>query len=380
MKLITTSSKVTGTPSALGWVQIHEFSPSDGDKTASRGHIFLVIATERFKEDGGDINGLIAGRELISRFQEEYYGDLSQKPFEALKKSVEKVTGEFTSSFGTIEIAACALVDNVIYSAAGGGGQVIILRDGMMATILASTDKETISASGYPKAGDMFLLGTRNFFTSIPQEIIKASLESKDLEDATEVFASIVHGREDSGSMGAIVVKFKEEVGNPVSASPVFVSTERKSDMFSGFLSKFGKSFPERKIYISSASNEESSPSGKKLTLTVGVMLLLILAVSIGFGIRQKKIKNLESQYMERLSQANHNLDEAGGLLGVDSPKARELFSQSDQIYKEISSIGAKDPKIDELGSRLEVERANILGEYTNVPELFLDLSLLSSG
>lgn len=389
MQLTTTSSKITGTPTALGWVQIHDFAPDDEDKIASRGHLFLIVATENFEASGpeglrpgGEISELIAGRELISRFQEEYYGDISQKPFEALKRSAEKVSGEFVSSFGNIEIASCALVGNVIYSAAGGGGQVVILRDGMIATILASTGNEIISASGYPKTGDILLLGTKNFFANVSQGVIKASLESKDLEEATEAFASIVHEKEDSGKMGSVVVKFSEELGGYEKPSPVFENNEKNLDLnsFFAFFSKFGKSLPEKRIYISSNSDEESSQSGKKLTLTVGIMLLLILAISIGFGIRQKKIKNLQGEYVERLSQANHNLDEAKGLVGVDSTKARELFSQSDQIYKEIKELGAKDIKIVELKERLETERTNILGEFTSTPELFLDLSLLSSG
>ena len=187
MKLTTISSKVTGTPSASGWVQIHEFTPIEEEKIKSRGHLFLVIATKRLEEasgpeglrPGGEVSEIIAGREIISRFQEEYYGDLAQKPFEALKKSVEKIIAEFKTNFGDIEVSACALVGEIIYSAASGGGQVVILRDGMLAAILASVDDGVITASGYPKKGKFLPLGPKEFSKGTQQEESKPGFEIK---------------------------------------------------------------------------------------------------------------------------------------------------------------------------------------------------------
>src|SRR5512141_348294 len=124
--LTTISAKVTGIPDASGWSQVYEFKPDDIQKLASRGSLFTVIATKKTEASG--ITTISAGRDLIGRLHEEYFGDLSAKPFNALKSAVEKVTSEFKASWGSVEIAACSFVDGVVYSVASGGAEVTICR------------------------------------------------------------------------------------------------------------------------------------------------------------------------------------------------------------------------------------------------------------
>ena len=386
--LSLTSAKVTGTPGPSGWVQIHDFYPDEEEKRKTRGHLFAVIATKRFEEG---VSGVAAGRELIARLQEEYFGELTIKPFNALKASVEKVISEFGEALGDVEIAACSIVDNVVYSATGGGGEVMIYRGGMLAPILVSQSMEVVTASGFPRANDDLILGTKNFFDSVSGGVIKGALENKEPEDAAEAFAPLVHSAQPSGNMGVVVIKFRE---NALSEPRTFEATSSpkaekigflnrfsslKPGIF-GFLEKVSKKIPEQRIYIKQGGVDDAFSKSKKLSFTVAIILLGLLVVSIGFGIRQNRINKIKTSYVGKLNEANNDLDQAISVSGVDIGHARELFRTSEDLYNQILDLKVTDPKISELGEKIETQKGAILGEYEETPELFWDLSLLSSG
>ncbi|MFI5241216.1 MAG: hypothetical protein ACHQUA_02150, partial [Microgenomates group bacterium] len=383
------SLKITGVPGDSGWSQVHDFLPEDEEKKNLRGHLFAVVSTRRFEEG---IDNVTSGRELISRLHEEYFGNLEGKAFNALKLAVEKVTNEFSASWGDVEVVAMAFVNNVCYCATSGGSQVAILRDGALATILASQGTETVAASGYPKDKDVMVLGTKEFFEKIPHGIIKAGLQE---ENVVEAFAPILHKDQNSGKMASIVVKFEEGIlaSEYVSAA---VAVEKKIEIpikekltqlgspiktfLANFSKKAGSFVPERKIYIKNTSEFESEDKNKNLTLSVGIILLVILVISIAFGIKQKNNNELKSQYEGKLIEANQNLDEAVGLALVSPDRARELFVSAQQKLSEMEAINAKDPKIEELRKKIEEQKGTTFGEYQAQTNMFLDLTLLSSG
>lgn len=378
------SSKMTGIPGISGYSQVHDYLPEDGQKKELRGHLFAVISTSRF-ENG--IEGVASGREIITRLHEEYFGDLSTRPFNALKLAVEKVAGEFVETFGDIEIAAAAFVEGTTYCACFGGSSAVILRDGGLAIILESDQTKTSSASGYPKSGDLMILGTKKFFERISQGILKANLLGGDIQASAEAFTQIIHGEVDSGNIAATILKFTEEsqVSAYIQETPIQISNIKSK--VQGNLNKLGrffnnaiKSLPQRKIYIKETPEFEMESQSKKLTLSIGVILLLILGISIVFGIRQKSINELKSKYEGTLTEASQELDEAIGLVGVSPDRARELFISAQEKLNQVESFGAKDSKIDELRAKIEEQKSTAFGEYKASPELFLDLTLLSSG
>ena len=106
--LDVTSAKLTAAPGQSGWVQVHEFTPAEPEKLEARGHLWAVVATKKVEE--ASIDTISAGREIISRLHEEYFGDLTAKPFNALRSATDKVLTEFKESWGGVEISACALV------------------------------------------------------------------------------------------------------------------------------------------------------------------------------------------------------------------------------------------------------------------------------
>ena len=393
MVFTITSAKLTGTPGASGWVQIYEFKPEDSDKLKLRGHLFAVVATKKY-EEGLDI--LTAGREILARLHEEYFGRQEGTSFNVLKSAVEKVIAEFKTSWGDVEIAAVASLGEVVYSVVAGGAQTAIFRNGMFAKILESTNENVVSASGYPKDKDLFLLGTKAFFESLPEGNLKAALEVNEPEGIAEFLAPTIHSQKEAGNLGSVILKFNSEQGLFEKVQPSTSSEKfEENKTVGGFMAKClfftksitGKIFsfvserlPERKVYLKKGAIPEEMPEKKKTTVSVGVALLVLLMVSIIFGIKQRRTREYKRRYESRLIQAQHDLNEAVSLVILDAERARELFKSAENTISLLKEEGIKDPTIEELSVKIEDNQGAVLGEYNVSPQLFLDLSLLSSG
>ena len=83
-----TSVKISGTPTGSVWTQVHEFVPTEAEKLTKRGQFFAVISCQ-----GSEAvpNETVAGREVLTRLHEEYFGNLEATPLVALKNALQKV-------------------------------------------------------------------------------------------------------------------------------------------------------------------------------------------------------------------------------------------------------------------------------------------------
>ena len=264
-----------------------------------------------------EIYVLSCDSELSKKLRQSYHNKLGETPFNALIASVRESELK--------EVAACVFSNKVIYSAAKGGARIGIIRNGSAATILQSENENVISASGYPKEGDLLKLSLTN-------------LQSETLEINTPTFKPI--------------------------------------NIFKNFLQKI----PQRNIYLRNEETPDISAESKKLSFTIAAILLGLLAVSIGFGIRQKGINDTKNKYEGILQQAQNEVDQAISLASVDADRSRQLFSDSEQKLNQITSMKINDPKVDALSNKINSSRGAILGEYIETPQMFLDLTLLSSG
>jgi len=131
-KVLLQIAKIVGTPSEENWAQVHTFFPQEEEKISRRGQLLAVMSLSALAE-GMEIAA--AGREIISRLHEEYYGDLSASPFEQLKRAVEKVSTEAVGEV-EVEIAAASIVDKVLNVTILGEGRLVVCRQGKMATVL----------------------------------------------------------------------------------------------------------------------------------------------------------------------------------------------------------------------------------------------------
>jgi len=370
------SAKISGIPNLLGWTQVHEFKPEEEEKLIKRGHLFAVFSTKK-KEEG--VDSVTAGRELLSRLHEEYFGNLETPAYVAIKSAVSKVADEFLKTWGDVEIAVVVVLSDVVYSAAVGGSKVVIYRNGSIATILESNAFEVITASGYPKEGDNIILGSKLFFENIPTGTLKASLEGPNLAASIESLAPQVSANENSGNIGAVVIGFDKKIILEMVKETIPI--KQKAEVFkrntSNFFSKF---FPERKIFVKEKMLDDQVGKGRKTTFYVGIVLLILLFVSIGFGIKQNLAKKYKSTYLADLTQAISSLDEAETSFLDDPKRARELFLDSKSKVENLIAKKIEDKELISLETRLKEKEAEIMGIINTAPSLYLDLSLLSSG
>jgi hypothetical protein len=374
-----TSAKLTGSPSGEGWAQIHDFTPEDVEKFKKRGRLFAVLATSRASVEEDHVN---LGREMLTRLHEEYFGKLEKSAFEALKDAVEKVIAEFKENGESVEIAAGACLNGVFYSAVGGGAQAVLYRNTLLAKILVSDKAQTVSASGYPEKGDKFLLATSCFFQVFTEGVIKAALENRDLKKTIESLAPTVHSRNDVGCLGAVVIEFgTEDEQDLTEEGPEEQSLQGHGARLriANFLEAIINRIPTKKIYVGGGKTLEKERK-RKTALTAGAILFLLLVVSIAFGVKQRNERQLKSRYESRLTQAEHDFEEADKLSSLNPDRARELFIESNSLVDEIVNEGFSDERLTNLQEKLKSSRGKILGEYEATPEIFVDLSLFRDG
>ena len=377
-----TSAKLTGNPDISGWVQAYEFKPEDPEKISKRGHLYSIVCSKNATEG---IESVVEGREILARFHEEYFGQIEDDAYQALKNAVEKVVSEF---WGNVELAACVVLNEVIYIAAAGGAGIYILRDGEI-TPLIKSDSMVITASGYPKINDKYIIGTSAFFEQFGYGILKASMSGKDPKETVESLAPGLHMQKSSGLMGTLLIFFEsqqekdlfmpskienpqEELQFPSSQiSAALPAEDRKPNFFDRV----------RSIKIKTTKEYEATRSPKKkISITVGIVLLFILFMSIFFGVRKKQEMDFKAQYSERLSQAKHGVEEAQSLLSLNPERSRELFIGARSQVLGLMSEDIADPELEALRLKIEENEKVILGEYKDNPQLFSDLILVSKG
>ncbi|MFV1917482.1 MAG: hypothetical protein ACC618_03335 [Patescibacteria group bacterium] len=374
MSFSIVTSKITGNPGKSGWAQVHEFIPDDPEKLSKRGHLVAVIATDTFKEEGG----VSVGRELVTRLHEEYFGKKDVSAFNGLKGALAKLIEEF-EEVGNIQISSAAIVGDAVYTAVGGGGEISVLRSGMLAKLLASKKGEVVSASGYPREEDILVLGTSKFFETFTGGALKAALEEKDPKEAAEYLGPRVHADNGKGNLGAAIVKFNPR--KVVVEKPEFTKkrfTKIKNRYFKAKDKIFGG---EERIYVKRPeSGDVDVVQRRRVAASIGIILLMLLVVSIGFGISQRGKNEEKARYEPVLSEAKYEFEEALNLFGLDANRARKLFNQSKEKTDQLLAEGVTDPELVKLREDLETNIGKILGEYAQSAELFVDLSLISDG
>jgi len=374
-------AKVLSPPGENGWAQVHDFTPDDNLKKEKRGRLIALISTNKLSGTTQEqsIDMVSAGREILSRLHEEYFGNMEQSAFNALKKSVEKVVQEF-SKVSKVKIVAVSLVDGVLYSVIGGGGEVGVYRNNMFAPILKTRKEKIVSASGYPVEKDLFLLSTPDLFDKMGPGIVNASLASGNVQEIIESLAPKIHSQKDNGPLGLAVIGFEKDhlLSKVVQNEPENALEDVSLKKPKKILSKFSFKLPKKKLFIRRQEEDIEELQKRKTAFSASLLLLAILATSIGFGINQKVKSDRKDKYEPKLSAAEHNLEEALSLFSLSPDRARELFVESEEIARELANLETEDERITLLNARLVEGRENILGEYVSSEELFLDLAPIS--
>lgn len=415
-KIVT--ARLTASPSSLGWAQVHEFAPQDTEKLKLRGHLYAVISTRNASEKKGEgqtIDSVNAGREMLGRLHEEYFGKTIGTSFDVLKSAISKIVEEFRNTQSEVEVAAVANVSGIIYTAATGGAQLAIFRNGSLANILVSRGSEVVIASGYPKEGDILTLGTSAFFKKFSDGVIRGALEGKNIQRAAESFAPSIHASNVNPDLGVSFLEFKKSEKEETSIKDIGikdVSSESltlkgdgatKKEVFPKEVDSKSQTSPVsskqrynkwdvlrkikqiinirgRSVYVRETEEPLESKKRRKVSASVGVILVIVLVVSVFFGIQQKSDRDYRSEYDSELTEAQHLLEESLSLYTIDTGRSREFFNQARNIVDGLLASGIEDEELDGVDAKIKEKQGEILGEYKAQLENFSDLTIITSG
>lgn len=396
-KFLLETAKIVGTATEEAWSQVHTFSPTEKEKLARRGEFLAVISLSELAE--GEV--VAAGREMISRLHEEYYGHLEGKAIDQLKKALTRVLKE-TEEEARIEIGAAALIGETIYFAVAGEGRVLVQREGKIATILSGEEEKVEVASGRVAGGDVFLLGSQKFFSLLAEGAIKAALSAESANEAAESLTPMIHGKKEDGRAAAAVLKIerlKEEKPEAVSLPEKKMPEEKATfererfgadtkDKLVAFskqgiklgqllLFKVEKKLKRRAIYLAKEDKEKERP--RKTLMSVAAILLILLMVSVVLGMRQRSRRQEGGGQAAILRQAQTKKGEGDALIDLNPIRARQLLLEARDLINEISDEEATQAVLD-FKVELEQSLSLVMREHEVEPISYFDLVFIKDG
>lgn len=372
------TAKVVGTPTDGFWSQVHTFFPEDKEKKEKRGDLLAVLV---ISQAGEGIEAVAAGREVLGRIHEEYYGNLEGSAFERLRLAVEKVGKENRD----LEIVAGAVLGDVLYLATFNKGKALLKR-GDQTGILINGESGLKSASGFIKDNDLLVLGSELFFTAVGSGVLRAALENGSVDEAIEILAPIILGRKEMSKAAAIIVLIKkqEEEIRPMETAPgISLPEPTERPLKSSPLPRFsGIGLPFKNFKKPIFVKNEKETKKKRLYFLICLVLLSLFSVSLFLGIRKKTLDKKEAQARKLLKLAEEKLNKGKTIAITDPGQGKVLGEEVVRLADEAVSI-----------SRNKSEEASIIKEQTQnflsslatetsvtEPAVFMELNLIADG
>lgn len=357
-----------GTPGQGAWSQVHHFIPDQKEKFDRRGELILLVSLGEISQD---LQPESVGREVISRFHEEYYGNLTGKPMAALEAATAKVSEEKSQFFdkpGKVSLTALAIWKNVAYLSIYEQGKILLRRNDKTVSLLESVVDKPVSASGFVKPGDIFIIGTTDIFETLPEGMLSSAIKSEDLEKAVEILAPVVHAREGQGQL-AIAFAQVEETEEEIKFSQPEPKEKSKKEKTSD--RKRHKKLPKIKFNFGPAVKFFKS---KLSTLTVAILFLGLLGVSIFFGWKKRLGQQQEARIADLSTQIEKKLADALAVKNLDPEGSLKLINEAREINEELADLD--EGKSNSYQQRMGEIKEN-LGEKPAPANLYYDLNLI---
>jgi len=371
-----TSGKFITAPDRAGWSAAHDFAGGD-----------LIAITEGSEAT----TEVIPGRNILTFLHEKFTTDHELNTFVKLTTIASSAISEFSGKHKNLSLLLACFAKGAIYITGVGTVSVYILRNKTLTKVFSGAGNVK-TVSGFIKEGDVMLLGTDSFIKSFDTNLISSAMSLGSATAAIEHLKSHLHTRDDKGNYSAMVVKIGKsvveenlpkihaEVKAESDLRPIVVSPFRRK--LANFLDKVIAKLPheQQPIFVKDELGELKNTKKRKVTVTVGIALLALLLISIIFGVKQNKNSSIRSRYDGRLTDALGKFEEAKSLGSLNQSRARELILGAKSEAQQLESEGVKDERLTKLLSDINSGLGSIAGIYTANPDLYLDLSLVSSG
>ena len=384
-KLTVKITKLVGTPNKHSWSQVHSFIPEDEEKRKKRG---ILLAVFSFSGEEG-VEAVATGKEILSRFHEEYYGETEANIFTRLKETVTKIDEEFTQPERNLEIVACVIVKDLAYLVVKGEGRILLKRGAAFQTLIKGSEIDIETASGRVNEGDLILLGTSFLFEILPEGRLRAALANETPEEVVEAIAPTILGQKNMARASSLVVRIEKEVGEtaiepletkPEKTTPPSPKIQPKESLLNKLkiqLSRIPLKLPKGvgRVYMRQRERELKQ---KKVILTVAVILIILLAASVFLGSRQRETNQKKQRFEEIYIQIETAIQEGEALKELNPAKAKETLLQAQVLITDLEELAIEPEKLVEIKNRLEQTVTQVIKEHelTEVP-VFYDLGLV---
>lgn len=372
------SAKIVGTATTNGWSQIHTFTPEEVEKKEKRGTLLSVIM---FSKKESETEALNFGREIISRLHEEYYGEEAGPILPHLTTVLKKINDEFGVE-EKLEVVSGVIVNDVLYLGILGGGKILMKRGESLEVILAGQVGQVESASGYLKDQDWLVFGTSDYYASLPEGVLRASLENETVEAAAESIIPMVCGKGDDSLVAGLLLKINGEAENEIIIEEETPAVEpeplleKKPRFDPSFISrKISALFPQR-VRIHEDFQEENRR--RRVLLTVAIGLIVLLSISVIFGKEKRSSQDKNSRFQTLEQEINKNVEESKAILTINPLEAKSLLFNAQEKFKELEALGIEKEKTASLGQLITETLPQVIKEHQiDNPETFFDLALL---
>ncbi len=398
--------QIVGNSDQKGWSQIHHLVPSR--KNLCWGEAIILISTPLTDEDG-----LNLGREIILRFYEEYYSSQPQSKLKRLKDILIKISQEklvyLENQNPKLDIVVGIFYQQFVWLATLGKGEILLFRNGQLLPIIKGAENLVKVASGIIQPKDLLVIGSQEFFKTIPQLTIAGCLKTANFDQIKEIISPLVYSQPKQGRLAVAIIASKLKIDqatvqpttlrgekSPTSAGKnlkafyqsVFFKTKIKNWFLSliAFSQKILKrffSFPRqiriRPQFLSSTTLTPQTSLGQNRSLTfAGLAFLTLLCLSILLSWQKKKNQDRQKFVQEKIHQSQETLKNAWAIRELDLDKSLTLAKQAQQNIQEGLKVNPNQPTLKQL-----LNQANHLidlsggGERIS-PTLFFDLKIIA--
>lgn len=348
----------------------------------------IVVGNVYVNKDDQIMSVVMAGesRERLKSTSENIHKQYYKSSLEysshldVLKKTVEKVIKKNFSFNEKIGISVLSREGNKIHLVVYGPPLVFLWRRNLneIVKIISGKTNKITFATGVLLEEDLLLVGTSSFFEKLHKEDIKAILKQDDLSIVGPSLSKKVVFNNSSDS-GLAIISSDELVTSPGQGIK-FNSRLSIKLRIAGVLEKIIKVLPSRGIRVRVEPENFDRSRRSHVAVFAGVVLLVLLSVSIIFGIRQRGLVLMKGKYEEELKEARINFEQADLIFSLNPQQARQKLENARRIALGLEKEGVSDPELDALINNIEEKVGSVLGEYSGISDLFLDLSLVSEG